>query len=367
MSEKIVKVLEDVLKNREVSFNDEINIIRMPKINEMLNKAFKGKHFVRITELYNISSNIKVRSLIETYLTENDIEIIYNDISFYKLDDDISTYFRGINEYSILSKDEEVEIFKKYGSASDNDERTFLRNEIASHNLKLVVSIAKRYANRGLDLLDLIQEGNVGLMKAIEKFDVSLGFKFSTYANWWIKQAVERSIYDKGKTIRIPVHAADLKNKIGKYLNDYYNETGENLILNNETFGLLADEFNVSVGMIEAVISAERPFSLDQNYSADVDDDAVMRDFISDPDVNVEQEVLDKIEVEDMYNFIQGSHLTEKEKEIVIRRFGLGGGLPETLEQVGSSFGVTRERIRQIECGAIKKLRFLFKKNKYLR
>lgn len=261
-------------------------------------------------------------------------------------DDSVRLYLREIGKIPLLSPEEELALAQKV-KAGDKK----AKDKMAEANMRLVVSIAKRYSGRGLDFLDLIQEGNTGLLRAVEKFDPDKGFKFSTYATWWIRQAITRAIADQARTIRIPVHMVETINKL---LRTQRRLTQE---LNREpTIEELAAEMEMEPEKIEYVMKIKQDItSLDANVRDD-DDDSVLGDFIEDEEAQSPEEVatvqLLKEQVKDMLGV-----LTEREQKILKMRFGLEDGKSHTLEEVGQEFSVTRERIRQIEAKALSKLR----------
>jgi len=261
-------------------------------------------------------------------------------------DDSVRLYLREIGKIPLLNPEEELALAQKV-KAGDKT----AKDKMAEANMRLVVSIAKRYSGRGLDFLDLIQEGNTGLLRAVEKFDPDKGFKFSTYATWWIRQAITRAIADQARTIRIPVHMVETINKL---LRTQRRLTQE---LNREpTIEELATEMEMEPEKIEYVMKIKQDItSLDANVRDD-DDDSVLGDFIEDEEAQSPEEAattqLLKEQVKDML-----SVLTEREQKILKMRFGLEDGKSHTLEEVGQEFSVTRERIRQIEAKALSKLR----------
>ncbi|HEU4966250.1 MAG TPA: RNA polymerase sigma factor RpoD [Candidatus Saccharimonadales bacterium] len=261
-------------------------------------------------------------------------------------DDSVRLYLREIGKIPLLSGDEELELAKRV-SAGDKE----AKDKMAEANMRLVVSIAKRYVGRGLDLLDLIQEGNTGLLRAVEKFDPDKGFKFSTYATWWIRQAITRAIADQARTIRIPVHMVETINKL---LRTQRRLTQE---LNREpTNEEIAGAMDIEVDKVEHIMKIKQDISSLDASIRDNEDDSVLADFIEDEDTVTPEESatsqLLKEQVKDMLNV-----LTEREQKIIRLRFGLEDGKSHTLEEVGSEFQVTRERIRQIEAKALAKLR----------
>ena len=279
----------------------------------------------------------------EHNVEEVDLEKAYaSDLS---VDDPVRMYLKQIGKVPLLTADEEVELAKR---AEKGDKEAIER--LCTANLRLVVSIAKKYVGRGLLFLDIIQEGNLGLMKAVEKFDWTKGFKFSTYATWWIRQAITRSIADQARTIRIPVHMVETINRMARVRRQLTGELGRE----PDT-----KEIAEAMGMTEEKVrdilkSAQEPTSMDATVGDE--EDSHLGDFI--PDENAESPADAASNV-----FLRGQiyelldELTEREKRVIIERFGLGGEPPRTLEQVGQEMGVTRERIRQIEAKAIRKLR----------
>ncbi|MDQ5982854.1 MAG: polymerase primary sigma factor [Patescibacteria group bacterium] len=268
----------------------------------------------------------------------------FDDIS----DDSVRLYLREIGKIPLLNSEEELELAKKVVAG---DKRA--KDKMAEANMRLVVSIAKRYSGRGLDFLDLIQEGNTGLLRAVEKFDPDKGFKFSTYATWWIRQAITRAIADQARTIRIPVHMVETINKL---LRTQRRMTQE---LNREpTIEELAKELEMEPDKVEYVIKIKQDItSLDAGVGRDgEDEDSVLGDFIEDEDgATPEESATNQLLKEQVQAVL--STLSDREQKIIKMRFGLENGKSHTLEEVGQEFAVTRERIRQIEAKALAKLR----------
>lgn len=263
-------------------------------------------------------------------------------------DDSVRLHLREIGKIPLLTADEELELAQRV-VAGDRK----AKDKMAEANMRLVVSIAKRYSGRGLDFLDLIQEGHTGLLRAVEKFDPDKGFKFSTYATWWIRQAITRAIADQARTIRIPVHMVETINKL---LRTQRRMTQE---LNREpTIDELANELEMEPEKVEYVIKIKQDISsLDAGVGRDGDDDeSVLGDFIEDEDgVTPEESAATQLLKEQVQAVL--STLSDREQKIIKMRFGLDGGKSHTLEEVGQEFAVTRERIRQIEAKALAKLR----------
>ena len=263
-------------------------------------------------------------------------------------DDSVRLYLREIGKIPLLSSEEEMDLARRI---VEGDKKA--KDKMAEANMRLVVSIAKRYSGRGLDFLDLIQEGNTGLLRAVEKFDPDKGFKFSTYATWWIRQAITRAIADQARTIRIPVHMVETINKL---LRTQRRMTQE---LNREpTIEELSKELDMEPEKIAYVIKIKQDISsLDAGVGRDgEDDDSVLQDFIVDEDTaSPEDSASNQLLKEQVQEIL--SSLSDREQKIVRMRFGLDNGKNHTLEEVGQEFAVTRERIRQIEAKALAKLR----------
>ncbi|HEY8992693.1 MAG TPA: RNA polymerase sigma factor RpoD [Candidatus Microsaccharimonas sp.] len=263
-------------------------------------------------------------------------------------DDSVRLYLREIGKIPLLNAEEELALAKKVVTGDKKS-----KDKMAEANMRLVVSIAKRYSGRGLDFLDLIQEGNTGLLRAVEKFDPEKGFKFSTYATWWIRQAITRAIADQARTIRIPVHMVETINKL---LRTQRRMTQE---LNREpTIEELGKELEMEPEKVEYVMKIKQDItSLDAGVGRDGDDeDSVLRDFIEDEDgVTPEESAASQLLKEQVQAIL--STLSDREQKIIKMRFGLENGKSHTLEEVGQEFAVTRERIRQIEAKALAKLR----------
>ena len=262
-----------------------------------------------------------------------------------KLDDPIRLYLREIGKIPLLTPEQEMDLAKRM---SEGDEDA--RRQMSEANLRLVVSIAKRYVGRGMHLLDLIQEGNLGLMKAVEKFDYTKGYKFSTYATWWIRQAITRAIADQARTIRIPVHMVETINRVLRTSHSMVQKLGR-----EPTTDEIAQELHMDVSKVEEILKiAQEPVSLETPIGEE--EDSHLGDFIQDDEASQPSEeasyTLLREQLEDVL-----STLTPREEEVLRMRFGLRDGKPHTLEEVGKEFDVTRERIRQIESKALRKLR----------
>ncbi len=280
---------------------------------------------------------------------DTDTDLLSQDQYFDDASDDsVRLYLREIGKIPLLNAEEELALAQRVVAGEKK-----AKDKMAEANMRLVVSIAKRYSGRGLDFLDLIQEGNTGLLRAVEKFDPDKGFKFSTYATWWIRQAITRAIADQARTIRIPVHMVETINKL---LRTQRRMTQE---LNREpTIEELGKELEMEPEKVEYVMKIKQDItSLDAGVGRDGDDeDSVLRDFIEDEDsATPEESAASQLLKEQVQSIL--STLSDREQKIIKMRFGLENGKSHTLEEVGQEFAVTRERIRQIEAKALAKLR----------
>ncbi|HZP55285.1 MAG TPA: RNA polymerase sigma factor RpoD [Candidatus Saccharimonadales bacterium] len=279
---------------------------------------------------------------------ENPEEALREDTAYLDdiSDDSVRLYLREIGKIPLLTPEEELALAKRVKSGEKK-----AKDQMAEANMRLVVSIAKRYVGRGLDLLDLIQEGNTGLLRAVEKFDPDRGFKFSTYATWWIRQAITRAIADQARTIRIPVHMVETINKL---LRTQRRLTQE---LNREpTNEEIATAMEMDVDKVEHIMKIKQDISSLDASVRDDEEDSVLGDFIEDEDAKTPTESASEQLLKEQVKRIL-STLTEREQKILKLRFGLEDGKSHTLEEVGQEFNVTRERIRQIEAKALAKLR----------
>ncbi len=324
---------------------------------EQLATALKGLDLDSdsLDDLYNSLMEANIQVVTDEELAGDDdgeddggIENILDDSDLAKeltINDPVRMYLKEIGKISLLTLDEEMELSARIVAGDEE-----AKNKLAESNLRLVVSIAKRYVGRGMLFLDLIQEGNIGLMKAVEKFDAGKGYKFSTYATWWIRQAITRAIADQARTIRVPVHMVETINRLSRFQRQL------TLELNREpTEEELAKKMHLSLDKVREVIKiAQEPVSLETPIGEE--DDSHLGDFVKDertmsPEEYTVHELL-KDEISDVL-----LTLTEREEQVLRLRFGLDDGSSKTLEEVGQMFGVTRERIRQIEAKALRKLR----------
>ena len=273
---------------------------------------------------------------------ELDLTIAENSIN---IDDHVRMYLKEIGKVALLSGDEEIELAKRIENGDEEAKR-----RLAEANLRLVVSIAKKYVGRGMLFLDLIQEGNLGLLKAVEKFDYRKGYKFSTYATWWIRQAITRAIADQARTIRIPVHMVETINKLIRVSRQLLQELGR-----EPTDDELAAEMQMPVEKVrETRKIAQEPVSLETPIGEE--EDSHLGDFIPDDDIPAPADAAAFSLLKEQLNEVLNT-LNERERDVLRLRFGLVDGKARTLEEVGSQFNVTRERIRQIEAKALRKLR----------
>ena len=319
---------------------------------EELATALKGLDLDADTldDLYNsfteygikvVTQNEAGGEIVETQLVLDD-NILTKDLT---INDPVRMYLKEIGQIKLLTYEEELKLADLINEGSEDAKKV-----LAEANLRLVVSIAKRYVGRGMLFLDLIQEGNIGLMKAVEKFDVTKGYKFSTYATWWIRQAITRAIADQARTIRVPVHMVETINKLARLQRQL------TLELNREpTEEELADKMKISIDKIRDIYKiSQEPVSLETPIGEEAD--SHLGDFIKDErNVNPEDYATNEMLKDEISGVLLT--LTEREEKVIRLRFGLEDGKTRTLEEVGQLFGVTRERIRQIEAKALRKLR----------
>jgi RNA polymerase primary sigma factor len=291
------------------------------------------------------------------FFTDNDIEILDTDKDAEEevidlsipdgvsVDDPVRMYLKEIGRVDLLSGEEEVELAIRMEQGDEAAKR-----KLCEANLRLVVSIAKRYVGRGMSFLDLIQEGNLGLIKAVEKFDYTKGFKFSTYATWWIRQAITRAIADQARTIRIPVHMVETINKLVRIQRQLLQKLGREPFPEE-----IAKEMDITEERVREIMKiAQEPVSLETPIGEE--EDSHLGDFIEDEDALAPADSASYILLKEQLEEVLES-LTDREKKVLRLRFGLDDGKARTLEEVGKQFGVTRERIRQIEAKALRKLR----------
>ena len=325
-------------------------------------KLGQDRGYVTLNELDNLIKELKLNSDsfddLYNFLTENNVEIKVSktdEANFYEeenydfvYDDSVKVYLKEIGQIKLLTVQEEIALAKATAAGNKEAKRKF-----TEANLRLVVSIAKKYVGHSLEFLDLIQAGNEGLLKAIDKFDYTKGYKFSTYATWWINQSISRTIADSSETIRIPVHMRD---KINKMIRTQVRLTE---ILGREpTEKELADELGVTVGRIQEYKKFnQKTISLQTTFE---DDESELQEFIPDTELDIEREIIENVKSKEILQIMQ-KILNPRQMRILSLRFGLGDGRERTLEEVGQVFNVTRERIRQIEKKALNKLKNYYK------
>ena len=296
------------------------------------------------------SSDIsKIESEVEDFGTGENMEKILEQEGL-SIDDPVRMYLKEIGRVPLLSAEREKELARIMTEETDEEIKNKAKDELIESNLRLVVSIAKRYVGKGMFFLDLIQEGNLGLMKAVEKFDYSKGFKFSTYATWWIRQAITRAIADQARTIRIPVHMVETIHKVSKYSRQMLQELGR-----EATADEIGEKMNMSAEKVREIMKiAQDPVSLETPIGEE--EDSHLGDFIPDDDTPAPADaasatILREVIEKELHT------LTPREEHVIKLRFGLYDGRTRTLEEVGKEFDITRERIRQIEAKALRKLR----------
>ena len=355
-SEKLVELLElakkkkNVLEYQEISdfFKDQpLEVEQMEKVLDFLEAS--GVDVLRISgNDEELILDVDDDADIEKMDAEEEIELDKIDLSVpegVSIEDPVRMYLKEIGKVSLLTADEEIELAKRM---EQGDEEA--KKRLAEANLRLVVSIAKRYVGRGMLFLDLIQEGNLGLIKAVEKFDYRKGYKFSTYATWWIRQAITRAIADQARTIRIPVHMVETINKLIRVSRQLLQELGR-----EPTPEEIAEEMKMPVERVREILKiSQEPVSLETPIGEE--EDSHLGDFIQDDNVPVPADAAAFTLLKEQLIEVLGT-LTEREQKVLRLRFGLDDGRARTLEEVGKEFNVTRERIRQIEAKALRKLR----------
>ncbi len=347
--EKIDKILKKAKENGKITMGDlatELNDVNPEQMDEVFD-AFEelGVDLLQEDELDepDIEDLKEVENLKLDEITDNTFEGV-------NIDDPVRMYLREIGKIPLLSSEQELDLAQRILNEDNPEDAEYARKELAEANLRLVVSIAKKYVGRGMLFLDLIQEGNMGLIKAVEKFDYTKGFKFSTYATWWIRQAITRAIADQARTIRIPVHMVETINKLIRTSRHLLQQLGR-----EPTQEEIAAEMEIPVEKVAEIQKiAQDPVSLETPIGEE--DDSHLGDFIRDDDAPAPHDsaayTLLKEQLEEVMNT-----LTPREAKVLKLRFGLEDGKARTLEEVGREFEVTRERIRQIEAKALRKLR----------
>ena len=348
---KFYKDLNSILNKNEYTINPNIiiELLNNPLINNSITLIYQTYEAeIKSDRLNRKTNNQTLITFIETYCLINDIEIKSEQEApepIYSLDG-IGQYLKETRNIPLLTQQEEIELQKRIESGDEDAKRLFIES-----NLRLVVSIAKKYIDKGLALDDLIQEGNIGLMIAVDRFDYKKGFRFSTYATWWIRQAITRAIADKGRTIRVPVHMVEklsiINRKIEHLKTELNREPTRQEIL--EELGLTSEEMET----IEKL--QQEPLSLNAKIGEDADTE--LESLIPSEENLMEEDYINSTIPEQIRKVLNSVNLKEREREVIYLRYGLTGEKPKTLEEVGKIFHVTRERIRQIEAAALRKIR----------
>ena len=324
----------------------------MINIEKIIEKAYKNDKKIAVEEILNLHLDAEdYASLMDALVKagikveeQEEYEENFGQSDVIMSEDTVKDYLKQIGQIPLLTYEEESRLAYRI-MQGDMEARDLMINS----NLRLVISIAKRYTGRGLHIEDLIQEGNMGLMRAVEKYDVTKGFKFSTYATWWIRQAITRSIADQSRVIRIPVHANEVINSMRKFNSKFEVETGR-----FATDEELSEALDCPIEKIREYKAISQDI-VSLNCPVGTEEDTTMMEFVSD-DKNIEDETIKKMIHENLLDVVL-TKLTEKEAKVLLLRYGIIDGNTRTLEEVGQQFGVTRERIRQIESKAIRKLR----------
>ena len=357
MEENIVK-FEEKLKELLALGKKKKNILDIQEINEIFaDMELEPEQMEKVFE-YLEGQNIDVLRINGDVDDDDDLEVVITDVDEVdvekidlsvpdgiSIEDPVRMYLKEIGKVPLLSAEEEIELAKRM---AEGDEEA--KKRLAEANLRLVVSIAKRYVGRGMLFLDLIQEGNLGLIKAVEKFDYEKGFKFSTYATWWIRQAITRAIADQARTIRIPVHMVETINKLIRVSRQLLQELGR-----EPSPEEIAAELDMPVERVREILKiSQEPVSLETPIGEE--EDSHLGDFIQDDNVPVPAEAAAATLLKEQLGEVLNT-LTDREQKVLRLRFGMNDGRARTLEEVGKEFDVTRERIRQIEAKALRKLR----------
>ena len=334
INEKDIEDLIKLAKKEGVISTEEIG-------SKLINYELSAKDLDEVIARLE-SEGITVEQEEEELIKDDELKEIISNV---KIDDPVKMYLKDIGQVQLLTSEQEVELAKRI---LDGDQRA--KAELTERNLKLVVSIAKKYLNRNMQFLDLIQEGNLGLLKAVEKFDYTKGFRFSTYATWWIRQAITRAIADQGRTIRVPVHMVETINKLSRVSKQLMQELGR-----DPTNYEIAERMGISEQRVSEIQKiSQDPVSLESPVGEE--EESKIGDFVEDdsfksPAESVAQDIL-KTQL-----LLVIETLTPREQKVIRLRYGLDDNHPRTLEEVGKEFNVTRERIRQIEAKALRKLR----------
>ena len=358
MEENVVK-FQEKLKNLVALAKKKKNILEIQEINDVFrDMELEPTQMDKVFEYLEANGIDVLQMNDDSSVDDDDLEIMLSDedeVDMEKIDlsvpdgisieDPVRMYLKEIGKVPLLSAEEEIELAQRMEEGDED-----AKKRLAEANLRLVVSIAKRYVGRGMLFLDLIQEGNLGLIKAVEKFDYRKGYKFSTYATWWIRQAITRAIADQARTIRIPVHMVETINKLIRVSRQLLQELGREPLPEE-----IAEEMNLPVERVREILKiSQEPVSLETPIGEE--EDSHLGDFIQDDNVPVPADAAAFTLLKEQLVEVLGT-LTEREQKVLRLRFGLDDGRARTLEEVGKEFNVTRERIRQIEAKALRKLR----------
>jgi len=352
--EKVMDIEELIAKSKEGKLSqNEINeaVEEMEFDNDSLDKFYDAleDNEIPLPDDISTSEMNEIESEVEAFGTSENMERILEQEGL-AIDDPVRMYLKEIGRVPLLTAERERELAEIMSGDYDDDTKQKAKNELVEANLRLVVSIAKRYVGKGMFFLDLIQEGNLGLMKAVDKFDYNRGYKFSTYATWWIRQAITRAIADQARTIRIPVHMVETIHKVSRYSRQMLQELGREATADEigEKMGMSADKVREIMKIAQDPVSLETPIGEEE--------DSHLGDFIPDEDTPAPSDaaamtILREVIEKELHT------LTPREEHVIKLRFGLYDGRTRTLEEVGKEFNITRERIRQIEAKALRKLR----------
>lgn len=367
LKDRLLELVKQAKENGVISYEEINSIIPEDFPVEKIDQLIRGIEDKGISivdtleekkahmETNSTKKSTKVQEAEEEEFNEEEIdetevnELLHTDLiklaEIMDVDEPIKMYLREIGQIPLLTYEEEISLAQK---VLENNEEA--KQKLIESNLRLVVSIAKKHTNRGLKMLDLIQEGNMGLMKAVEKFEYEKGFKFSTYATWWIRQAITRAIADQGRTIRIPVHMIETINKIKKESRIILQETGK-----EATAEELAKKLEIPVDKVKSILEMNQdPISLETPVGSE--EDSELGDFVEDDKFLNPYDATTRVLLKEQLDGVLKT-LSEREEMVLRYRYGLDDGSPKTLEEVGKIFNVTRERIRQIEVKALRKLR----------
>ena len=347
----MAKSKKSVIEDTEIidAFKDKQEFLTDENMTRVI--EFFESHKVDVLTITEDDDELEPDDLLFELDDEEEIDMEQIDLSVpegVSIEDPVRMYLKDIGKVPLLTAEEEIELAKKMEFGGIEGEEA--KKKLAEANLRLVVSIAKRYVGRGMLFLDLIQEGNLGLIKAVEKFDYTKGYKFSTYATWWIRQAITRAIADQARTIRIPVHMVETINKLIRVSRQLLQELGR-----EPTPDEIAEEMNLPVDRVREILKiSQEPVSLETPIGEE--EDSHLGDFIQDENVPVPADAAAFTLLKEQLVEVLGT-LTDREQKVLRLRFGLDDGRARTLEEVGREFSVTRERIRQIEAKALRKLR----------